>query len=293
LASRPFVRKFRSSSITTVVSISLVLFILGLLALLIMDAQKIRSDVKENINVQVIINNSAKEADVARLQKMLDASEYVKSTVFITRDSAAKQLESDKEFAGEDFVKFLGYNPLCASINIHLKAAYANNDSLKWIEKKITAYSQVKEVVYQKSMVNMMNENIKKVSLIMIGFSALLLLVAFALINNTIRLTIYSRRFLIKTMQLVGATKSFIRRPFILKGVVNGLYAAVIALGMILALVHWAEVEMPDLRDLNDIRSYLILSGMVLILGIAISWVSTFFALRRYLRLNADELYYH
>ena len=290
MAGRPFVKKLRSSSITTVVSIALVLFILGLLALLVMDAQKITSEVKENITVQVILNGNAKEADVARLQKMLDASVYVKSTNFITKDSAAKQLQKD---LGEDFVSFLGYNPLLSSINIHLKAPYANMDSLKWIEKKLTAFSQVKEVIYQKAMVNMMNENLKKVSLIMVGFGGLLMLVALALINNTIRLRIYSKRFLIKTMQLVGATQSFIRRPFIWNGVLHGIYAGVIALIMIVALVHWAEVEMPDLRELSDARSYLILTGLVLTLGIAISWISTFFALRRYLRLNADELYYH
>jgi len=267
-----------------------VLFILGLLALLVMDAKKITSEVKENITVQVILNGNAKEADIARLQKMLDASDFVKSTSFITKDSAAKQLQKD---LGEDFVSFLGYNPLLSSINIHLKAPYANMDSLKWIEKKLTANSQVKEVIYQKAMVNMMNENLKKVSLIMVGFGGLLMLVALALINNTIRLRIYSKRFLIKTMQLVGATQSFIRRPFILNGIVHGIYAAIISLIMIVALVHWAEVEMPDLRELNDLKSYMILTGLVLFLGIAISWISTFFALRRYLRLNADELYYH
>ncbi|HTB06801.1 MAG TPA: permease-like cell division protein FtsX [Bacteroidia bacterium] len=290
MAGRPFIKKLRSSSLTTVVSIALVLFILGLLALLVMDAKKITSEVKENITVQVILNGNAKEADIARLQKMLDASDFVKSTSFITKDSAAKQLQKD---LGEDFVSFLGYNPLLSSINIHLKAPYANMDSLKWIEKKLTANSQVKEVIYQKAMVNMMNENLKKVSLIMVGFGGLLMLVALALINNTIRLRIYSKRFLIKTMQLVGATQSFIRRPFILNGIVHGIYAAIISLIMIVALVHWAEVEMPDLRELNDLKSYMILTGLVLFLGIAISWISTFFALRRYLRLNADELYYH
>jgi cell division transport system permease protein len=290
LAGRPFIKKLRSSSLTTVVSIALVLFILGLLALLVMDAKKITSEVKENITVQVILNGNAKEAEIARLQKMLDASDFVKSTSFITKDSAAKQLQKD---LGEDFVSFLGYNPLLSSINIHLKAPYANMDSLKWIEKKLTTNSQVKEVIYQKAMVNMMNENLKKVSLIMVGFGGLLMLVALALINNTIRLRIYSKRFLIKTMQLVGATQSFIRRPFILNGIVHGIYAAIISLIMIVALVHWAEVEMPDLRELNDLKSYMILTGLVLFLGIAISWISTFFALRRYLRLNADELYYH
>jgi cell division transport system permease protein len=274
----------------TIVSISLVLFILGLLALIIIDAQKINRDLKENADVEVWLNDGTRDADVAKLQKMLDASDYVKSTAYISKDSAAKQLQSvDKDVD----VSLAGYNPLPASIDIHVKAEYANLDSLSAIEVRLSHYPQVKEVVYQKAFIKMMNENLKKITLILLGFSALLLLVSLTLINNTIRLTVYSKRFLIKTMQLVGATQPFIRRPFLWKGVVNGIVASFIALLMIFGVIRMAQSQLlPDLAEMNDADTYFTLTGTVVLLGIFISWVSTYFALRRYLRLKADELHF-
>jgi len=291
LATKSIFHKFRSTSLITIVSISLVLFILGLVALLIIDAQKITRDVKENADVEAFLYSGSKDADVAKLQKMLDASDFVKSTAYISKDSAAKQLESvDKE----DFIGLLGYNPLPASINIHVKAEYANADSLAVIEKKLSHFPQVKEVVYQKSLIKLMNENLKKITFIMLGFSTLLLLVSLTLINNTIRLTVYSKRFVIKTMQLVGATESFIRRPFIWKGVRNGLMASIIALLMIFGVIHLATQSqfLPDLSEMNDVNSYFMLAGTVIVLGVVISWLSTYFAMHRYLRLRADDLHY-
>jgi cell division transport system permease protein len=289
MSAKSIRQKFRSTSLITIVSISLVLFILGLLSLLIIDAQKIARDVKENADVEVFLYSEAKDADVAKLQKMLDASDYVKSTAYISKDSAAKQLQSvDKE----DFIGLLGYNPLPASINIHVKAEYANSDSLAVIEKTLSHFPQVKEVVYQKSLIKMMNENLKKITFIMLGFSILLLLVSLTLINNTIRLTVYSKRFLIKTMQLVGATQSFIRRPFMWKGVRDGLVASVIALLMIFGVIHMAQSQLPDLTEMNDVNSYFLLAATVLFLGISISLFSTYFAMRRYLRLHSDDLHF-
>ncbi len=265
------------------------LFILGLLALILIDAQKITRDVKENADIEVFLYNNTKDADVAKLQKMLDASDYVKSTAFISKDSAAKQLQSvDKE----DFIGLLGYNPLPASINIHVKAEFANSDSLVKIEKKLAHYPQVKEVVYQKSLIKMMNENLKKITFIMLGFSLLLLIVSLTLINNTIRLTVYSKRFLIKTMQLVGATQGFIRRPFMWKGVRNGFLASIIALLMIFGVIHMAQSQLPDLTEMNDVDTSFILVGTVVGLGIILSGLSTYFAMRRYLRLRSDDLHF-
>lgn len=291
MAAKSIKTRFRSTSLITIVSISLVLFILGLLALLIMDAQKITRDVKENADVEVFLNNNAKDADVAKLEKMLDASDYVKSTAYISKDSAAKQLQAVDTDVD---VTLAGYNPLPASIDVHVKAEYANTDSLSVIEKQLMHYPQVKEVVYQKEFIKMMNQNLKKISLVMLGFSLLLLLVSLTLINNTIRLTIYSKRFLIKTMQLVGATQPFIRRPFLWKGVRNGIIAAAIALLMIFGLVHIAQSQLMSVQEqnLNDVNTYYILSGVVILLGIVISWSSTYFALRRYLRVRADELHF-
>jgi cell division transport system permease protein len=290
LAAKSIANKFRSTSLITIVSISLVLFILGLLALIIIDAQKINRDLKENADVEVWLNDGTRDADVAKLQKMLDASDYVKSTAYISKDSAAKQLQSvDKDVD----VSLAGYNPLPASIDIHVKAEYANLDSLSAIEVRLSHYPQVKEVVYQKAFIKMMNENLKKITLILLGFSALLLLVSLTLINNTIRLTVYSKRFLIKTMQLVGATQPFIRRPFLWKGVVNGIVASFIALLMIFGVIRMAQSQLlPDLAEMNDADTYFTLTGTVVLLGIFISWVSTYFALRRYLRLKADELHF-
>jgi len=289
LAAKPFANRLRSSALTTVVSISLVLFILGLLGLLILNGEKITRSVKEQASVQLFLNNGVKDADIAKLQKELDASYYIRSTAFISKDSAAKQLYAHSK---EDFESLLQYNPLPASINVHLKADYINMDSIKWIEKKFTAYPQVKEVLYQESMIDGMNRNIRKVSLVLFGFSLLLLLVSLALINNTIRLTIYSKRFLIKTMQLVGATRTFISLPYIWRGIQHGIYAAFIAMLMILAVMHFAETEMPDLKQLDDVKTYLMLGGIVIVLGIFISSISTFFALNRYLRLHSDDLHY-
>jgi len=282
-------RKLAGSSITTVVSLSLVLFMLGLLGIIILNTRKLADNVKENIGFQVILNDNVKEADVQHFTKTLDASEYVKSTEFITKEEAADRLKKD---LGEDFINFLGYNPLLSSVNVHLKAEYTNVDSISWIEKDIMQSKLVKEVVYQKSLVTMINENVKKISLVILIFSGLLMVIALALINNTIRLSIYSKRFIIKTMQLVGATQSFIRRPFVIKGIKHGIYGAVIAIAMLIGVLYFAQKQMPELAELQDEKMLASLFGIVIILGIIISWISTSLAVRKYLRLKSDDLYY-
>jgi len=282
-------RKVQSSSLTTIVSLSLVLFMLGLLAIIILNTRKLSDNVKENIGFQIILNDNAKEVDIQHLTKSLDASDYVKSTEFITKEEAAIRLQED---LGEDFINFLGFNPLLSSINVHLKAGYANTDSLTWIEKDLLDTKLVKEVIYQKSLVSLINENVQKISLIILGFSGLLMLIALALINNTIRLSIYSKRFIIKTMQLVGATQSFIRRPFVLKGIKHGIYGAAVAILMLIGVLYFAQKQLPELAELQDRNMLLTLFGLVIILGIIISWISTALAVRKYLRLKSDDLYY-
>ena len=282
-------RRLTGSSITTVVSISLVLFMLGLLGIIILNTHKLSNNFKENIGFQVILKDEAKEVDVAKMQKTLDATNYVRSTEFITKDEAAARLKKD---LGEDFIGFLGYNPLLASINVHLKAQYANADSIEWIEKEMMQNPVVKEVSYKKNLVTMINENVKKISFIILFCSTLLMIIALALINNTIRLTIYSKRFLIKTMQLVGATQGFIRRPFVLKGIRHGVYGAIIAIGLLIGFLYLGQKQMPDLAELQDTEMLLTLFVIVIILGIIISWISTSLAVRKYLRLKSDDLYY-
>ena len=282
-------RRLAGSSITTVVSLSLVLFMLGLLGIIILNTNKLADNVKENIGFQIILNDNAKEADVQHLTKTLNSSAYVKSTEFITKEEAAVRLQKD---LGEDFINFLGYNPLLSSINVHLKAGYANADSLSWIEKDMLKSKFVKEVVYQKSLVTMINENVKKISLVILIFSGLLMIIALALINNTIRLSIYSKRFIIKTMQLVGATQKFIRRPFVIKGIKHGIYGAAIAISMLIGVLYFAQKQLPELAELQDEKMLASLFGLVIVLGIIISWISTSLAVRKYLRLKSDDLYY-
>ncbi|MCW3103231.1 MAG: Cell division protein FtsX [Bacteroidetes bacterium] len=262
---------------------------LGLLGIIILNTRQLSNNVKENIGFQVILNDSVKDVDVAKMQKTLDASVYVKSTEFITKEEAAARLQKD---LGEDFIDFLGFNPLLSSINVHLKAEYANADSLAWIEKDMLDTKLVKEVIYQKSLVSIINENVQKISLVILGFSSLLMIIALALINNTIRLSIYSKRFIIKTMQLVGATQGFIRRPFVLNGIKHGIYGAIIAILMLIGVLYFAQKQMPELAELQDQNMLATLFGLVIILGILISWISTSLAVRKYLRLKSDELYF-
>jgi cell division transport system permease protein len=282
-------RRLRSSYFISVISISLLLFMLGLMGLLILNARNLSEYVKENIGFSVILNEDVKEVDIIRIQKNLDASAYVKSTRYITREKAAIELE---EMLGEDFISFLGYNPLLPSIEVNLYAAYANSDSIRVIEKDIEQYSHVNEVYYQKSLVHLVNENIQRISVILISFSLMLFLISISLINNTIRLSVYAKRFIINTMQLVGATNSFIRKPFLFKSVFHGFYAAVFANVLMLGVIYKAHKEFSEFFGFQDLQTIGLLFLSVLVLGIVISWLSTFFAVSKFLRLRRDDLYY-
>jgi cell division transport system permease protein len=281
-------RRLRSSYFTTIISISLVLFMLGILGLIILNAQQISNHVKENIGFSIILKDGIKEVEIAQIQKSLDAENFVKSTHFIHPDSAAAELQRE---LGEDFISFLGYNPLLPSIDVKLNADYANTDSLSVIEANLTGNPKIKEVFYQKDLVSLINENVKKISFYLLAFSALLLTIAMALINNTIRLSIYSKRFLIKTMQLVGAKSSFIQKPFVLKGIGNGLVAAFLSIGLIVLFLYYLQQQMPEIIDFKNIELYGALFLIVIILGILISWISTMLAVRKYLRMEAGNLY--
>jgi cell division transport system permease protein len=283
-------RRLKTSYLSTIVGITLVLYMLGLLGLIIMHASKLSDYVKENIGFTVFLNEDVNEADIIQLQKTLDARAYIKSTEYITKEKAAADLQKD---LGEDFISFLGYNPLPSSIDVRLKADFANSDSLTVLENELVKNKNVKEVSYQKSLVTMVNENLRKISLIILGFSCLLLIIAIALINNTIRLSVYSKRFLIRTMQLIGATENFIRRPFVYKGMVQGIIGSVIAIVLLVFTLYFAQKEVPELRELQDASLFIKLFIFVTVLGVIISWASTFMAVRKYLKINTDFLYYH
>lgn len=281
-------KRLQASTATTIISISLVLFMLGLLGLIILHANKLSDYVKENIGFSVIIKEEVKEPSILEFQKTLDTKEFVKSTEYITKEQAAKDLTDE---LGEDFVGFLGYNPLLASIDIRLNADYANNDSLKVLEKKLLSNNVVKEVFYHKSLVDMVNSNIRKISVVLLAFSIVLLLISIALINNTIRLSVYSKRFIIKTMQLVGATHSFISKPFILKSLLHGMVSAVIAIILLVVVLYFSRQAVPELIELQQIDLYLSLFAIVSLLGLLITGISTAFAVGRYLGMKQYKVH--
>lgn len=282
-------KRLRGSYFTSIISISLVLFLIGLMGLLVLNAQLLSDYVKESLNLSIILKDNVKEVEVRKLQKNLDASEYVKSTEFISKDRAAEELQNE---LGEDFIDFLGYNPLLASIDIYLYAPYANADSIAVIESELMDFSLIKEVYYHESLIYLINENVRKISFVILIFSGLLFLIALTLINNTIRLSVYSKRFLINTMQLVGATRSFIRKPFLARSILHGILAALIAVLLILGVLYLAQQELVELWKIQDLRVLGALFLSVILLGILFNLVSTFFSVNKYLRMEEGDLFY-
>ena len=281
-------RRIRTSHFSTVISITLVLFMLGLLGLLLLHTKKLSDYAKENIGFSIMIKEGIREAEIMALLKKLDTEEFVKSTEYIPKEKAAIQLKKE---LGEDFIGFLGYNPLLPTIDLRLKADYANLTSVNNIEKKLLANPEVKEVFYQKNLLEMVNQNMERISLLILGFSSVLMIISIALINNTIRLSVYSRRFVIRTMQLVGATRSFIRKPFIRNGIIDGFISAIVAIGLLMVVMSFLFQEIPELIQMVDLKLYVALIITVLIIGILISWFCTWLSVRRYLRMKTDELY--
>jgi len=282
-------RRFRSSFFTSVLSIALVLFLLGIVGFLVLNANSIRTFVKENIGINIELKEGLREADVQQFRKIIDAKEYTRSSEYISKEEAA--IETQKAL-GEDFIEFLGYNPLPTTIKLKLKAEYANPDSIFYIEDGLSQYDLVSDIYYKKTLIHEINDNVKKISLVIISFSALLFLVALTLINNTIRLRVYAKRFIIHTMQLVGATRSFIRKPFLWTGIVHGSIAALISLVLLIGILYIAQKQVEEIIYIMDMKILGFLFTGVLFLGIVISLISTFFAVNKYLNISKDELYY-
>jgi len=281
-------RRLRSSYISVVLSVSLVLFTLGLLGLFLLYTQKISNQVMEDIGFTVYLHDDVNEVDVDRLTKAIEIADYTNQTEYISKDQAIEILKKD---LGEDFMQYLDYNPLLASIDVKVKAAYANTDSLAVIKSSLSRSSKIKEIVYQESLIQKVQENLRIAGIVMLVFSGLLLIVAIALINNSIRLSIYSRRFIIKSMQLVGATQGFIRRPFVIRGVLHGIYSALIAILLIMLVMYYLQSILPDLIQIQDIEILAYLFVIVMALGIIISWVSTSLAVRKFLRMRGNKMY--
>jgi cell division transport system permease protein len=281
-------KKTKTIYISTVFGIAMVLLMIGLLGLILVHANNLSRYVKENIVLNIFMDDAAHETDVLQLQKQLDANPMVKQTQYVSKELAARNLQKD---LGEDFVKFLGYNPLSQSLDIYLKADYANNAGIDKFKAQLLKNPLVKEVKYQQSLVDQMNANLYSISLIILVFAGIFVILSVALINNTIRLAIYSQRFLIKSMQLVGATKGFIRKPFLLYGIWHGLLGALISIVILIGTLYLANKQIPDLVILQSPTEFGMVFLGIIILGIFISAFSTFLAVNKFLRLKIYDLY--
>ncbi|MCD7936188.1 MAG: permease-like cell division protein FtsX, partial [Tannerellaceae bacterium] len=280
---------FFNSRFTSVISISLVLFLLGLILLISLIGNKLSVYVKENISFSIVLKDNEKEADIKKMQKNLDGLPFIKSAEYISKEQALKELEEE---LGENPETFLGFNPLQASIEVRLYSEYANPDSLALIENKIRSYTSVSDLLYRKDMMEMVNDNIQRVGIILLTLAVILMVISFVLISNTIRLLIYSKRFIIHTMKLVGATPGFIRKPFIRYNLFSGIMASILAILMLTGALYYLQQELAGFIQIIDTNTLLIVFGAVFILGIILSVTATFFAVNKYLRMDFDKLYY-
>ena len=282
-------RRLITSYFSVVVSIALVLFLLGLLGLLVLNTKKVADYFKETIAVGIYFNDTAKDVEMKQLEKSLALAEYTKSIKFVSKDEAA---EAHSAELGENFVEYLGENPLQNSIDLYLNADFVSAEKVDEIAAEINAKEFVDEVTYDKPLISLLNDNIKKISLWVLIISAVFTFIAVLLINSSIRLSVYAKRFTIKTMQMVGATKRFIRKPFVWKSVRLGMIGAIIALAGMAGVLYYADKTFPQLSLLDDPLLIGALFLGVFLIGILITWFSTFLATQRFLNLRTDELYY-
>lgn len=261
---------------------------LGLLTLLFLFGSKWQQQLREQVMVQVFLDKELDEASISRVRKILEAEPFTRSANYITAEQASMEMEEE---LGEDFVEFLGFLPVPPSVDINIEPQYASLDSLNWISEEIASIEGVKEIEYQKVLLGKLEENLRKLGLPLLILAVLLLLIAIALINNTIRLSIFSRRFIIKSMQLVGATRGFIRRPFIWRGIWLGVVSGLLAFSLIVSLLALFRRMTDQMLDTLDLVTFAELFGVVVVLGILIAWLSTHFAVNKYIRLRQDQLY--
>jgi cell division transport system permease protein len=291
-------KRFINSKITATISISLVLFLFGLVILISLFANNFSDYIKETISFDIELDDSVSEKQVSQLLNTLNHTSFVKSTEYISKEAAAKQVAADLD---QNMEEFLGFNPLPAIISVNLNAQYANTDSLAVIENQIKGYSgTIQKIVYQKDLLQIANNDMRKISLVILAVAFLLLFISYALISSTIRLMIYSKRFLIHTMKLVGAKSNFIRKPYLVSGVISGIVAAFIAMGLIIWLLYYVNLwlkyylnqSIDDFATLINLNSLLIVGGSILVLGILISVLATYMAVNKYIRMDNDDLYY-
>jgi len=281
-------RRILSSSASVIISLSLVLFVVGLLSLVLINVQKLSDYIKENIGFTIMLKDGRNDIETLKFQKILDASDFAKSTTFTTKEQATADLKTD---LGEDFVEFLGYSPLLASIDVKLNAEYGNTDSLQIITNELSKNANVFEVYYQEDLIDKLNSNANRLSFFLLIFCVLLFFIAFVLINNTIRLSVYSKRFVIRTMRLVGATNSFIQKPFLSKGIYQGIYSSLFAIFMLIGAIQLVQGDTANMLNIDDLKIIGIVFLLILASGLVISIFSTFFAVRKFIKLNENELY--
>ena len=280
---------FDMQFITSSISTTLVLLLLGLVGVFVLTAHNMSVYVRENISFSVLISDDMKEVDILKLQKKLNQEPFVKQSEYISKKQALKE---QTEAMGTDPEEFLGYNPFTASLEIKLHSDYANSDSIAKIEKMIKKNSNIQDVLYRKELIDAVNENIRNISLVLLALAVVLTFISFALINNTIRLAIYSKRFLIHTMKLVGASWSFIRGPFLRKNVWSGVLAGMLADAILMGTAYWAVTYEQELIQVITPEVMLIVCGSVLIFGIVITWLCAYISMNKYLRMKANTLYY-
>lgn len=281
-------RRLISSYFSVILSIFLVLFLLGSLGMFVINAEKISNTFKENIPMTIFFKDAISDEDLEKLQVEIQTQDYLKDVIFVHKDSAA---EEHQKTLGENFVHFLGYNPLQHSFDIHLHGAYVQKDSIKNIELTFKENPLVEDVIYDQELVSLVNDNVERVTSWVLIISAAFALISMLLINSSLRLSVYSNRFIIKTMQMVGATKSFIRRPFILRSINLGLIGSVLAAIAVLLLTYYVDKQLPTLELMSDYRALGIVIAGIFIVGIIITWISTYFATQRFLNLKSDDLY--
>lgn len=282
-------KRIFTSYLTSTVSITLVLFLLGLMALILLNAERLNDYVREKIGFTLVLNDELKEADIRRLEQRLSAEPYAKEVIYIDKETAAKTLQEE---LGEDFAGFLGFNPLFATLEIKLISNYTHADSLIVLEKNLLQLPQVKEVFYQRSLVSVINDNVRKISIFLLIFSSLMLFVFSVLINNTIRISIYSQRFIINNMLLVGATRSFVRKPFVRKSILFGIYGAVFSSILLAILMLTYKKELSGIINFDDYVVLALVTALVFVVAIFLSWISTYLAVNRFLKMKFDELFY-
>ena len=280
---------FDMQFITSSISTTLVLLLLGLVVFFVLTAHNMSVYVRENISFSILISDDMKEADILKLQKKLNQEPFVKQSEYISKKQALKE---QTEAMGTDPEEFLGYNPFTASLEIKLHSDYANSDSIAKIEKLIKKNSNIQDVLYRKELIDAVNENIRNISLVLLALAVVLTFISFALINNTIRLAIYSKRFLIHTMKLVGASWGFIRGPFLRRNVWSGILAGMLADAILMGTAYWAVTYEQELIQVIAPEVMLIVCGSVLVFGVIITWLCAYLSINKYLRMRANTLYY-